>query len=996
MIVPSPDISTAPAPAVPDWFTPGDPHLSSRMRQVAEIAAAERELGTAIEEALALYLTAAHARLLDQLPATIQAAVGTPDLADWPERERGWLAAVQRFVYAVLAALFSRRFRAELRALKVQAAVDAFLAEYLNDVWQRLRLFSEIVYNEVRAEISTSVAAGESAAQTRERVSQLLRIDAPSRSLVNQMLALQRTIDDPATREPIRRQARARLTALRRRTDRASRRWWPKVAELARTLAISVLNAATAESTEAYTQITGTRRYMQWWAVRDDRTRPAHRAANGQTRRVGESFSVGGFPMRYPGDPLAPPDLTTNCRCSLLSLSQAQEQRLSRDPRRVITAASNGGKAAMNAPVLEPPETTGAPPVLAAGTSLPSELTTVRWSGVLAPLGVPSGDRRMLASVAGKPDHRELPLPLLYQAASAPGHDNSVVVGSIDRVWTQDGNLMGEGRFDLGDDTARDVVRKIAEGFARWVSVAIDKETVEMAYFRDGQQLSAAQVAMYEDFEGVETVQVCSAWRLMSATIVAEPAFQEATIGLLDDVDLDEDDDLDDEVIVQRRRKVVTAGADTLGGEADEDGEPTPAPAEPVEITVSTEYAPTAKERKAAESSGAAMPGGRYPIRNEADLRKAIRAVGRAGGPDGSEEDRDEVRRHIIKRAKALGLEKLIPFYWGKDGSLRRPTKSSLLAAGDRQSWYEQVATVVPQEPPATWFTNPQLTGPTKIRVTEEGRVYGHIAAWNTKHAALPGDIVPPHDPNTAYNKFHRHPVRTAEGTRVKTGPLAGHGHYTDDKGNPRRASVWEVQRHYDNPDYVLADVVVGEDAHGIWCSGSLRYGVSAYQVMFADRYSFSGDWRGGELLAACLASVPGFHLDADDTVEALAASAGLPEPLSLADVTPRMLIEDGEVVALVAAGALPTEREVSTTPVAITVGFDSDPEEWGREIGRGMFAGLREAGVEAAAQAAYEQEQVAMAARIAEFRKRINAPREAEVARLRARLERVGLRVSA
>lgn len=47
-----------------------------------------------------------------------------------------------------------------------------------------------------------------------------------------------------------------------------------------------------------------------------------------------------------------------------------------------------------------------------------------------------------------------------------------------------------------------------------------------------------------------------------------------------------------------------------------------------------------------------------YPIADEDDLRKAIRAVGRGGA------DHDKIRAHIIKRAKALGKADLIPADW--------------------------------------------------------------------------------------------------------------------------------------------------------------------------------------------------------------------------------------------------------------------------------------------------------------------------------------------
>lgn len=66
----------------------------------------------------------------------------------------------------------------------------------------------------------------------------------------------------------------------------------------------------------------------------------------------------------------------------------------------------------------------------------------------------------------------------------------------------------------------------------------------------------------------------------------------------------------------------------------------------------------SAEERRKAESSGAAMPGGRYPIENGADLQNAIHAVGRGKGSHAA------IRRHIIARAKALGLSDKIPDDW--------------------------------------------------------------------------------------------------------------------------------------------------------------------------------------------------------------------------------------------------------------------------------------------------------------------------------------------
>jgi len=53
-----------------------------------------------------------------------------------------------------------------------------------------------------------------------------------------------------------------------------------------------------------------------WHATRDNRTRDAHRAMDGQTVGMDEPFEDGdGNELMYPGDPDAPAETTINCRC---------------------------------------------------------------------------------------------------------------------------------------------------------------------------------------------------------------------------------------------------------------------------------------------------------------------------------------------------------------------------------------------------------------------------------------------------------------------------------------------------------------------------------------------------------------------------------------------------------------------------------------------------------------------------------------------------------
>jgi len=63
------------------------------------------------------------------------------------------------------------------------------------------------------------------------------------------------------------------------------------------------------------------------------------------------------------------------------------------------------------------------------------------------------------------------------------------------------------------------------------------------------------------------------------------------------------------------------------------------------------------QQRKAAASAGAALPDGSFPIKNRQDLKNAIQALGRA-------KDSGRAKKHIIKRARALGLVALLPESW--------------------------------------------------------------------------------------------------------------------------------------------------------------------------------------------------------------------------------------------------------------------------------------------------------------------------------------------
>jgi hypothetical protein len=55
----------------------------------------------------------------------------------------------------------------------------------------------------------------------------------------------------------------------------------------------------------------------RWLSRRDAKVRTAHRSLHGKALPLTQAFEVQGSTLRFPGDPLAPPALTMNCRCRL-------------------------------------------------------------------------------------------------------------------------------------------------------------------------------------------------------------------------------------------------------------------------------------------------------------------------------------------------------------------------------------------------------------------------------------------------------------------------------------------------------------------------------------------------------------------------------------------------------------------------------------------------------------------------------------------------------
>ncbi len=96
------------------------------------------------------------------------------------------------------------------------------------------------------------------------------------------------------------------------REGRSAIHVWKRAATIART----ETHAGASEAVQAAVKSTGVPMRRRWVSAADARTRPTHRAANGQERGMEEPFIVGGEKLMYPGDPAGSAAESINCRCA--------------------------------------------------------------------------------------------------------------------------------------------------------------------------------------------------------------------------------------------------------------------------------------------------------------------------------------------------------------------------------------------------------------------------------------------------------------------------------------------------------------------------------------------------------------------------------------------------------------------------------------------------------------------------------------------------------
>lgn len=419
------------------------------------------------------------------------------------------------------------------------------------------------------------------------------------------------------------------------------------------------------------------------------------------------------------------------------------------------------------------------------------------WSSAphLAPFGVPTGDGRIFK--VGSLTARELPLPLLFQPTSGFGHDGSVVVGRILRVeFTETGIVASGDYLDADAASAPDLSKAIEQAVALTEAglghVSVDlSDVVGELVDEDGNPVDMEELFdAWDKGENPTVLEQVSEGKLIACTQVATPAFEGAKIEL------------------------------SAGAPADVDGEASLEDADGAPIEV-----------------GAIVD---VDQGDDAPLRARVTDVTEAVVSD---EDDVEVEAEVtVQPINTDGEDEGDPF-------AVPPTAVTVVTpAADEAEEDAEVSLIAaagPLRPPAAWFENPKLEGPTALTITDEGRVYGHVATWGECHVGFSNTCVAPPTSPSAYKHFHVGEVVCDDGTRVAVGNLTLGGRHAD-----VRLAYRSAIEHYDVSGSGVAVIRCYEDEFGIAFAGAVTPGTTEEQLYDMRRSPVSGDWRrvGGDL----------------------------------------------------------------------------------------------------------------------------------------------------
>jgi hypothetical protein len=514
------------------------------------------------------------------------------------------------------------------------------------------------------------------------------------------------------------------------------------------------------------------------------------------------------------------------------------------------------------------------------------------WHGPLANIGIPSGDRRVFT--AGALTHRPMPLPLLWQEKTGQGHGGAVIVGRI---------LFGsenEHEFLAGGDWLPD---------DKFPYVSQAQELVKMSVVGPSVDLEPDLTVSLDTTDPERALLNFTQATMMGATLVPMAAFGaprlrfHTTPDEFPDMNLVASAARNQGDIVQWAEAVDLSGypmwdredlgSFTINGsswrslpiagrqddfDADDAFLRISAWANGNRAAMEKAYLYTNPNIAGVVKEAFKMPlgdiySGKLTMVYHAVYAAAALLEGAHGGlPKITDQEKASARRIITdiykKMADHFNDPQIVAPWDQQERSRQSATRRAMTASS------------APVKPPKTWFEDPKFNQKTRIQVTEDGRVFGHVAAWGECHTAFGGECVVVPRSKTGYQYFTLGELVTAEGETIDVGTITmGTGHADSEWGASRSLA------HYDNTGSQVAVVRAGEDQFGVWVAGSLVPGLSDERVAELRRSPLSGDWRrlrgNLEMIRVLAVNSPGFPILKTDNARPLSlVAAGIVSPM--------------------------------------------------------------------------------------------------------------------
>ncbi|QWY84700.1 ADP-ribosyltransferase domain and MuF-like fusion protein [Gordonia phage YungMoney] len=285
---------------------------------------AERRIDAAVLGAIDAWLTAVRFHLFRELgePDPIRAAAYPhgPHIVDAAVQASygEWRHHLDRQVIPSVSIEFSEAFQQARQRDPLNSY--RYQQQYLEEVSDRLKIWPEGAFEDIRPELMEALAEGESIDEIRDRVGRVLNIDARTRAIRATIHEVEQRLDDPDLDPNTRRVLNARRRELWNEHDDSLGEWQWKARRIARTEAHGAVSAGTLASALARQERDpDLRLYKRWLATEDTRVRATHRVADGQVVPLTERFRVGGFLLDHPADAITiAPHEVINCRCAML------------------------------------------------------------------------------------------------------------------------------------------------------------------------------------------------------------------------------------------------------------------------------------------------------------------------------------------------------------------------------------------------------------------------------------------------------------------------------------------------------------------------------------------------------------------------------------------------------------------------------------------------------------------------------------------------------